>query len=296
MEIEAQRWFPLSGACALTPGGFGWHLLGGYSPSYTSIVESTAGLKDDDFLFDVEYKGPLGLLENPTEWIAGAYLKKSCTEFASYPDSWSLYAGTPNDVASATKHAFQGKEARILDLDVYYDHSQLRFAVILVPNYGPATRKWWWGHGATAQNLSDVLNGQAWGDIEADKIKKKIVALERDSNGDFAFVLNELQPGEGWWWGFGASLGNITSVLNGEAWGNFSADKISKRLVSLKRFAAGNWTFIALPKEGHEWWWYPWTTWTDLSENAEKHKARIIDIERYGSSDTLFSAILLANT
>ena len=288
MEIEKQRWFPQTGACALTPEGFGWSQpLGSTAhPYWEDVME----LEDGNFLFDVEYRE--GGADDISGWVAGAFVKKSCTEFASYTPSFKLFQGTGDDIKFALDHVFEKKGARILDLDIYYDNGQLRFAVILVPNYGSAARGWWWGWGATAQILSEVLSGKAWASFKADGIKKKIVAIEREAKGHFAFVLNELKPGEAWWRGFGADIPNIVSVVNGEAWANFAADNIKKRLVSLKRFAHRNWTFIAVPTEGVGWWWWPNKTWTELGAEAEKNNARIIDIERYGSSDTLFSGIL----
>jgi hypothetical protein len=284
MEIERQRWEPLAKSFIPGPGGFGW------SQPYT--VGSTYDWEDDMekeeglFLFDLESRGG---------HIAGAWIKKAATEFASYPDSWKLFEGDFDDIGFAVENVFEGQGGRILDVDLTYRDGHQLYDVILVPNYGSAARASWWGSGASAQNLADVLNGEAWGDFKADKIKKKIVALDRSANGRFTFVLNEAKAGEAWWWGYGASIANITTVLNGGAWAGFKVDKVEKRLVSLKRHAKGNWTFLMVPRDGVGWWWYPTTTWTDLAANAEKHNARVIDIERYGNSEDLFSAVLVQN-
>jgi len=298
MEIEKQRWAPLPAACASAEGGpeglkpgvgaYGWFQASPLSV-WEEVFENEYGSR---LLFDIEYKPAGGAAEG---WFAIAYIWKNCTEYASYKDAWKLAGGTGDDVAFFVEHAFDGKGARILDLDIHYDNNQLRFSVILVANHGPVARAWWWGWGATAQNLTDVLNGKAWATFKADNIKKKLVAIEREANGHFAFVLNEHKPGEAWWWGFGATVQNITDVLNGKAWATFKADNIEKRLVSLKRFAHENWTFIMVPREGLGWEWFPSKTFAELWDIAMAHNERIIDIERYGSSDDHFSAVLVQN-
>jgi hypothetical protein len=109
-----------------------------------------------------------------------------------------------------------------------------------------------------------------------------------------------LKPGEAWWWGYGASIANITSVINGEAWADFKADGTEKRLVSLKRHTKDNWTFLMVPRNGVGWWWYPKISFDDLLANAKTHNARIIDLEEWGMKDDNggsmeFSAVLVQN-
>lgn len=284
VEIERQRWAPLAKNLVAGAGGFGW--LRPFTVGSTYDWEEDMEKEDGLFLFDLESKD---------EEIAGAWIRKAGTEFASYPDSWKLFSGDFDDIKFAVKNVFDGKGGRILDLDITYRNFAQFFDVILVPNYGAAKRAWWWGSGATGQNLADVIDGKAWGDFKADKMKKRIVAIDRGIDSRFSFVLNEWKSGEAWWWGHGASISNIGTVIDGGAWAGFKADKVQKRLVSLKRHAKGNWTFLLVPRDGIDWWWYPTTTWDELAANAKEHNARVIDIERYGSSDDLFSAVLVQN-
>ena len=156
MEIEKQRWAPLPAACANADAGpfgpkpgvgaYGWSQASPRSV-WEKVFESEYGSR---LLFDIEYKPAAGPSpEDPTAegWIAIAYIWKNCTEYASYQDAWKLAQGTADDVAFFVEHAFDGKGARILDLDIHYDNNQLRFSVILVANYGPAARAWWGGVG-----------------------------------------------------------------------------------------------------------------------------------------------------
>jgi hypothetical protein len=310
MDIEKQRWEPVPAACvpvvdeAFFPGAAGAYRFtdaasGDAHPTWDGFVEE--GLKQ--FVFDHE-SGPAG----PP--ICGCYMAKSCTEYASYEDAWARGWGkTGADIVAKMKSAFDGKGARILDIDLSANFPDpppsggtAHMSVIFVPNYGPAARAWWWSGsaGATAAEVASVLNGKAWpaGKFKNDGIKKKLVAIERGSDHKFRFVMNKLKPGEAWWWGYGASLDNITAVLNGNAWADFKKDKIEKRLVSLKRHAPGNWTFIMVPRDGLGWVWHPHIdSIKDLQAEATKNNQRIIDLEFHDPTptDLQVSAVLVQN-
>jgi hypothetical protein len=228
MDIEQQRWAPLSSACVATPGGFGWSQPYITDPPWWDDME----VQGHRFLFHAIYK---------SNGVAGAFINKSCTEYASYPDAWIPVTQNSDTITTYVNNGFDGKGGRLLDISVNTSDPQLPFNVILIPNYGPAARAWWWGHGATAQNLSDVIKGKAWG--------------------------------------------------------AFKADGVKKRLVSVKRYAQGNWTFMMVPWEpGVSWWWWPGKTWQEIGDFAKANNARIIDLERYGSSEDSFTVILVKNT
>jgi len=194
MEIEKQRWAPLSLPCAQVPGAFDWSQpLGSGGDSWEDVMEE----QDHRFLFDVEYKNGS---------VAGAFMPKSCTEYAAYSDAWKMYASGSFD-KSVTDNAFTvetgspSKAGRVLDLDIYYDANQLKLAVIFVPNFGAAARQWWWSGttGYTGDELSLALQGKAVKAFKQDNVLKKIVAIDRGADGKFRFVLNKLQAGEAWW-------------------------------------------------------------------------------------------------
>lgn len=287
MEIEKQRWAPILATCVTAPGAFGWSqpLGSTANENWWDKIE----IEDHQFLVHAEYRSD--------SRIAAAWLHKSCTEYASYPDAWVPVTGSTADIDAYLDHGFAGRYGRVLDVSVSTLNPQQPFNVILVPNYGAAQRPGWWGSNATDQQINDITNGKASGKFEADGIKKKLISIDRQPNGRFVFALSQLKPGDRWWWGHGASVANITSVINGNAWAGFPADGIKKRLVSLRQFAENNFTFIMVPWEpGVGFWWYPAIAWTDLVKNATANHARIIDIRRYGSSNDLFSAVLVSNT
>jgi hypothetical protein len=321
MDIEQQRWAPVSARCAQGlknlgtvsngwehsgSGGFGWVTL--FPPASTAFSEwqDYLELEEKMLLFDYE------------EWITGAspqagcYLAKACTQYAAYPRAWTTFlAWSGDEVVAKLNGAFGGKGARIVDLDLRGGFPDAPSGdlpngvnVTAVANYGPAAKAWWWSGfaGATASQVTDVINGKAWpaGNFKQDNIKKRLVAIERSRwDGKFRFVLNEWKPGEAWWWGHGASIANITSVLNGDAWADFRADGIEKRLVSYRRHADDNWTFLMVPRNGLGWWRYPKIDFDALLVAAKSHDARIIHLDQWGieKGDDFgpFSAILVQN-
>ena len=148
-------------------------------------------------------------------------------------DSLAVLPGADGAAVNAALQQSGFGPARFVDLDLdpQGDFGAGAIAsedlvVVAVPNQGSAWRKWWWSGsaGATAKQLTDVINGKAWpaGKFKQDNIPKKLVALARSKlDGKFRFVVNEWKPGEAWWWGYGASIDNITAVLKGEAWADF---------------------------------------------------------------------------
>jgi hypothetical protein len=177
---------------------------------------------DHKLVTDAEWKHEEGK-------VAGSFLLKGCTEFVSHKRSWLLESATFETLDAAAHTIFDGKPGRVIDVD---EGSQKGwYDAIFVPN--DSGKPWWWGHGASMQNLKDLINGKAWGKSKADGIKKRLITLVRRKDHRFIFVLNEWK-GESWWWGSGASYGDLDNVINGKAWGDNKADKIPKRLVSLQ--------------------------------------------------------------
>jgi hypothetical protein len=296
MHIEEQRWAPVAARCtpALMPvevsgTGVGWLHGPPSSPEDGSV--------DFGFRFD------------QGDYFYWCYLALACTEFASYlptfhtleEDPTGAVPGTINDGLAT---ASEGKAARLIDmkylvLNIEAGVPAFRLSAIVVPNYGPAARKWWWSGsgGATAAQLTDVINGKAWGPFKHDNIKKRLVSLDRSPlDGKFRFVLNEWK-GEAWWWGHGASVDNIKSVINGEAWAKVPKDGIEKRLVSLKRYAKGNWTFLMVPRNGLGWSWHRKISIPDLLTYAKQYNERAISIHYLDPSNKAdyVSAVLVQN-
>ena len=161
MHIEEQRWAPVAATCLPAP---------------------RTGPEPKGVGFGEGWKPPVVPFDFASPYFM-CILATSCTEFASYPEasittfvtfrdklSWDLDAGI------STVFGGKGKAGRILSMD-YIPGNFDGLLVTMVPNYGAARRKWWWsGTGrATAAQLADVLNGNAWGAFKHDNVKKRIV-------------------------------------------------------------------------------------------------------------------------
>jgi hypothetical protein len=293
MHLEEQRWLPVAASC---------------TPSWGSVPEGV-GLNDWPKPGSADF-----LVYNWGDGWRYCFTAKACTEYASYPNpssmetSWGLdQPDLPGDPNSWISKALNIGPTRMISLNHGYwqNWSGASLNVTFVANDGPAARKWWWSgfQGATAAQLSDVINGKAWGHIKKDGVKKRLVGISRSKlDGKFLFILNEWK-GEAWWWGYGASIANITSVINGKAWADFPKDGIEKRLVSLKRHKGGNWTFIMVPRNGLGWSWHPKITADDLVAYAKKYNQRVIAVTAWDdaykqqpSPADRLTAVLVQNT
>jgi hypothetical protein len=318
MHIEEQRWAPLPASCTPKP----------YSLEIAAGVHVPEGVgfcvvpMDEPILYNGQF--PTALAGGGLTW---AFVARSCTEFASYPAgtvphgkgiSHLAYVsgnGWPTPMPPPTVDVEHPKPGRPIDLThVYPGGGKVGYRWLVVANSGAQARKCWWSanspNGASAAELTDVINGKAWaaGGFKKDNIKKKLVALSRSEvDGRFQFIVNEWKPGEAWWWGYGASIANITSVINGQAWADFRKDGIEKRLVLLKRHGPDNWTFIMIPRNGLGWGWHPKISLTDLISIAQADNHRVIGIsksvlpdlqqgETGDDRDEPFSAVLVQNT
>lgn len=292
MHIEEQRWAPLPSS--FTPASGGNHPV----PEGVGLEFGLPGPYGANELL-VAIGNSAG--QSPPAGRYFLHLARSFTEFASYSffDSAEVVNFAGGWVYGPT--VGDEKPGRPIDLTHSYQGQQLSptlvaYSMISVANSGTAARKWWWSagpDGATAAQLADVINGKAWsaGEFKKDNIKKKLVALSRNKlDGTFRFILNEWK-GEAWWWGHGASIANITSVIKGEAWADFRKDGIEKRLVLLKRHAPGNWTFIMVPRDGLGWAWYPKIQLDQLISKAQANKHRVIAISPWALPDPQLGSI-----
>ena len=294
MEIEKQRWFPQTGACALTPGGFGW-----------SFPVNQGSLGDKLlFSFDTKEAGPNDI----NGFNAGAFLKIACTEYSSYPQSWQLVEGvkSSSDMLGFVNNVFE-KGGRILDLNGRIDsNGALVYDAILVPNYGPSAIKWWFGLGATESEVNDVLSGKPT-PITQNPSPKKLTTVDRLPDGHFAFAVTILQHDDyPWWWFIGMSKDNIDAACAGKAFdckfGHVKADNNIKRPVSIKQHLFDlTYTVILVQRDQlltHYWVSAPWST---IASALETHNYRLISIHRSVSatasySDDRFDAVGVQNS
>ena len=176
------------------------------------------------------------------------------------------------------------KNARIIDLDVQ-STSPLRFSAAMVKNTGPHAKGWWWYYGLTAAQVSEKIEDKKARLLDLDVYKV---------NGQlrFAVVLvpNKGDQATGWWWYYGQTTAQIKQKLKDN----------KARLVDIERYRDGNKTRYAAVMvkntgaKATKWWWYYGLSAAELKTKLSQKKARILDLERYKTSNgTRFAAILV---
>jgi len=106
-------------------------------------------LEDNWFAFSIEVRS--GPPDGPG--LAGVRIQKNCIG-----STWSFRSGTADDIDFTVDALFEKKGARIISINPFleFETGSQRFNAIIVPNYGSASKMWWWGHSASVKNLADV--------------------------------------------------------------------------------------------------------------------------------------------
>ena len=176
------------------------------------------------------------------------------------------------------------KNLRIIDLDVNKT-SPFRLSAAMVKNTGPHASGWWWYPSLTAEQVSQNLkdNKARVLDLDIHRINGKM---------KFAVVMvpNTGSQATGWWWYFDQTAEQLSKKLEDN----------KARLVDIERYRTGNKTRYAAVmvkntgSRATEWWWYRNITSQQLKNRLARKNARILDIERYKTSEgTRYTAILV---
>jgi hypothetical protein len=280
--VHDLRYTVLPASCTQTggsqgTGGFNWTLP-------ASSWEDTLENAGDQFLFDLQYRSP------GDDRNSGATVNKSCTDYAGYADSWAVARGGASDIAFQLNAAFEGKGARILDLDVTMVNGKAEFTAVLVPNYGTAGTAWWWTPDIPYDQIDawlDQLDGQLDG-----KSPARLIHLQKYSDTYAVVAVANLRPdAKPFWYGTDATIQDVANAING------MNDGVLKRLVELKVDGSGHLTYILTSWDPTKvaWWWFLNVSWANLAQFASTHNARIIDLEQWPGSPTNFAAVLLGN-
>jgi hypothetical protein len=110
--------------------------------------------------------------------------------------------------------------ARPLDVDVYWDNGQKRYAAVLVPNSGAWERDWTWApDSSTAVVGALLLSG------------KRVAQIERENLGTYNVLIEDMPSSVNHhWWFYGWSNDQIN---------NFT-EQYGTRLISVDRYVDGN--------------------------------------------------------
>jgi Beta-lactamase/Polyglycine hydrolase-like, structural repeat len=195
---------------------------------------------------------------------------------------WFYYDVTPRSLAESVAK----DKARIVDLDVD-NASPLRLSAALVANSGAYASSWWWYHDLDAQQVADKL----------EKHKTRLLSIDPymvDGKLRFAAVMvpNSGQQAVDWWWYYDLTPQQLSAKLGAH----------KARLVDIKRYRHGDlvrYAAIMVSNQGAKastWWWYLDQTAAQVSQRIDQHKARLLDMERYGTgANERFDIILVPN-
>jgi hypothetical protein len=255
---EELRFASLPSSCTAPPqcsdgvsptGGFGW----------THSDGSLEDLKTPDNLFVAQAVLATG------GWTMGSQVSQGCTSYARVPNAWRFVQGSSADIDRAVAQTF-AQPGRIVDIDTFVDGAgALAYSAVLVSNAGANQRNAWWGHGATLADLLDVIGGRAWDTIPDDAVPKRLIDLEVEPGGTFAFVANDYD--EAFWYWVDKDEQFIDDQLAG------TSDGTPKQIVSIDVELTGI-TVVLGPKKADSWWASS-VTWPDVVAFATAHDARV---------------------
>lgn len=176
------------------------------------------------------------------------------------------------------------KNARIIDLDIN-SVSPFRVSASLVRNTNKQKSDWWWYYGLTEKQVNNYVKEH----------KARLLDIEAyQSNGKtrFAVVMvpNTGSKAVAWWWYFNKTPKQLDQLLEDN----------KARLSDIERYRAGGKTryaAIMLKNTGQhatQWWWYYGQKLDQLKGRLKRKKARILDVERYKTTDGVrYAAVLV---
>ncbi|MDX1928277.1 MAG: serine hydrolase [Pirellulaceae bacterium] len=181
-----------------------------------------------------------------------------------YGHAWWWYFGQ-------TKAQLEAKitlhNARIQDLQVYTVNGATRYAAILTPNTGEATKSWWWYHGISPATLSTKIQEN----------QARIIDLDsRVVNGtrvyDAVMVRNSGVDQKQWWYYYNRTPAQITTLI---------AEK-GARIIDIEQRTPTTFDVVMVKNDARDnWWWYHGKTSEQVNELISQKASRIVDIETY---------------
>lgn len=179
---------------------------------------------------------------------------------------WRTAGSTPADLGALVDEGY-----RIVDLEV--TSSAPTFSATYVHNSGSYARGWWWYYGVSFKKVKALLK-------ENDA---RLLDLERYVTGGknrFAVVMvhNKGASAKKWAWLTGATAAQRDQVAEG-----------GYRIIDTERVKTSKgqrYSVVYVKNSGvdrNKWWHYYGLTTKQVGKKVEKHRARLVDIERNGS-------------
>jgi hypothetical protein len=191
----------------------------------------------------------------------------------STPTAWWIYTGQSVADIDNTLH---GDNARIVDIAAD-DASFRTFTVTYVKNTGSYAKTWWWYYGVDAATLAQKLTAN----------NARLISVKAYDGGGgnlrfvAAMVANTGADTKEWWWYYGQSPDQITSLVKSH----------NARLTTLQSYSFGGQTSYAaimISNTGADakgWWWYYNLSPQAVANNISTNKARLLDITPAGNGN-----------
>jgi hypothetical protein len=164
-----------------------------------------------------------------------------------YQRAWWWYYGL---TAAQVSTRLSNNNARLIDIEPYSVGGALRFAVVMVRNTGSAAKAWWWYYGQTVSGISSRTTANNARPIDIDRYStgsgdrftvimirntgvdqkgwwhyynvtpafisshlsgRRLIDLERLSNGNFDVVMQTGGGGIYWWWYYGLTAAGVAA-------------------------------------------------------------------------------------
>lgn len=195
---------------------------------------------------------------------------------------WWLYNTSPD----AINELVDEKNARVVDIETYKVNGERKFAAVFVLNKGKRETGWYWYFNQSAESLK----------AKYDNLDQRLIDIERYTEGGatkYAAVMvdNTGDREVGWYWYRNQSAGQLKRKISNHR----------MRLIDIESYDTQNGVRHAVIMKEFDnnqqqlYWYYHGISGKDLTNMTRRHGARILDIERFGSSTDKYSAVLLNN-
>ena len=195
---------------------------------------------------------------------------------------WWLYNTTPEAINALV----DDENARLVDIETYKQGGVTKFAAVFIANTGQRAASWHWYFDQTPASLKQKYDDKNQRLIDIERYRKggetKFAAIMVDNSGSRQ---------TGWYWYRDQTAVQLKKKLSDN----------NMRLIDIESYQTSNGVRHAAimksfdRKQSQYYWHYHGITKKDLNEMTRRHGARVIDIEKYGSANDKYSAILLNN-
>ena len=261
----------------------GWRLAAAFLLPWASLAAHAATpLADMDAATDAT--DTIGVERPPIGTLALDTGSATTDLSTNVPTAWWFYTGI--SAAQVTSY-LNANGARLTDIEVQSVSAGVpSFTVRMVKNSGTyaATGGWWWYYGLTAAQLNTYINANS----------ARLIDLEPYDIGGgnirFAAVMvsNAGTAARAWWWYYGVTSAQITSLLPG------------RRLIDIDSYGSGankRYTVLMVANSGGDaeaWEWWLNQTPASISTRVSAFNGRVVKLDR--QADGTYNFIQVRNT